>query len=196
MKKRNQRIERKRNIGIIAHVDAGKTTVSERILYYTGKIHSKGEVHNGEAKMDVDEREKAHGITISSAATTVQWCDHQINLIDTPGHVDFGIEVKRSLRVLDGAVVVFDAVAGVEPQTETNWRLANDFNVARIAFVNKMDRPGADFDRVLEMMQDRLGVRAVPVQIPVVDQDNHTFRGLIDLVKMRLVRWLDRKSVV
>lgn len=149
MKKLHQNTTtRLRNLGIIAHVDAGKTTVSERILYYTGRIHKPAEVHDGGAAMDRDKREIEHGITINSAATTVEWREHQINLIDTPGHVDFGIEVKRALRVLDGAVVVFDAVSGVEPQTETNWRMADEFGVARIAFVNKLDRPGADFDRV------------------------------------------------
>ena len=188
--KLRSRIERKRNIGIIAHVDAGKTTVSERILYYTGRIHEKGEVHTGNTTLDVDVREKNHGITIVSAATTVHWREHEINLIDTPGHVDFGIEVKRSLRVLDGAVVVFDAVAGVEPQTETNWRMADDFGVIRIAFINKMDRIGADFARTIEMMRERLGVVPLPVQLPVLDE-SRAFLGLIDLVTMRMIRWLD-----
>src|SRR6516225_386715 len=156
-----------RNIGIIAHVDAGKTTTSERILFYTGEKHRLGEVHDGNATMDFDPQEQARGITINSAATTVFWRDHQINLIDTPGHIDFNIEVNRSLRVLDGAVVVFDGVAGVEPQTETNWRLADKYRVPRVAFVNKLDRTGADFARVVAMIQDRLGVVALPLQIPI-----------------------------
>ena len=144
-----------RNIGIIAHVDAGKTTVSERVLFTTGEIHRTGEVHDGNATMDYDPQERARGITINSAATTVAWRGHQINLIDTPGHIDFNIEVSRSLRVLDGAVVVFDGVAGVEPQTETNWRLADKYRVPRIAFINKLDRVGADFHRVVAMMEER-----------------------------------------
>ncbi len=189
--KTNKRHQLKRNIGIIAHVDAGKTTVSERVLYYTGKIHTKGETHDGGSKMDRGTQEKLHGITISSAATTVNWRDHEINLIDTPGHVDFGIEVKRSLRVLDGAVVVFDAVSGVEPQTETNWRLANDFGVAKMAFINKMDRPGADFERVIGMMTQRLDVKAVPVQLPITDPETHTLVGIIDLVSLEYLTWSD-----
>ncbi len=195
MKKQNTKLHQlKRNIGIIAHVDAGKTTVSERILYYTGRIHNTVEVHEGGATMDWDDREKIHGITINSAATTVQWREHQINLIDTPGHVDFGIEVKRSLRVLDGAVVVFDAVAGVEPQTETNWRMADEFGVARIAFINKMDRPVADFHHVANMMQDRLGIVPLPIQLPVV-KDDGSFLGLIDLIRMRMIRWMDKDGL-
>ena len=150
-------LERIRNIGIIAHIDAGKTTTTERILYYTGVIHRMGEVHEGTATMDSMDQERERGITISSAATTAYWLDHQVNIIDTPGHIDFTAEVQRSLRVLDGGVVVFDAVAGVEPQSETVWRQANGYSVPRICFVNKMDRVGADFKRTIGMIKDRLG---------------------------------------
>src|SRR6184192_474130 len=150
-------IENYRNFGIMAHIDAGKTTTTERILYYTGKSHKIGEVHEGAATMDWMEQEQERGITITSAATTCQWRDHRINIIDTPGHVDFTVEVERSLRVLDGAVAVFCAVGGVEPQSETVWRQADKYNVPRIAFVNKMDRVGADFDNVVQEMRDRLG---------------------------------------
>lgn len=190
MKKQTIQTTKKRNIGIIAHVDAGKTTVSERILYYTGRIHKMGNTHTGDAALDGDNRERKHGITITSAATTVRWREHEINLIDTPGHVDFGIEVKRSLRVLDGAIVVFDAVAGVEPQTETNWRMADDFGVTRIAFINKMDRAGADFERTVDMMRERLGVVPLPVQLPVLS-DEGDFEGIIDLISLKMIRWLD-----
>jgi len=176
-----------RNIGIIAHVDAGKTTTTERILYYTGERHRPGEVHDGTATMDFDPQEKARGITINSAATTVFWKDHQINLIDTPGHIDFNIEVNRSLRVLDGAVVVFDAVAGVEPQTETNWRLADQYHVPRIAFINKLDRTGADFLRVVEMIRERLGVVPLVLQLPIGQEGD--FSGVVDLIAMRALRW-------
>ena len=172
-----------RNIGIMAHIDAGKTTTTERILYYTGVVHRMGEVHDGAATMDWMQQERERGITITSAATTCEWKDHRINIIDTPGHVDFTAEVERSLRVLDGAVGVFCAVGGVEPQSETVWRQADKYNVPRIAFVNKMDRTGADFYRVVEMMHDRLGSNFVPVQIPV--GAGEMFNGLIDLVKMK-----------
>ncbi|HEV8690495.1 MAG TPA: elongation factor G, partial [Ideonella sp.] len=176
-----------RNIGVIAHVDAGKTTTTERILYYTGESHRIGDVDDGTTRMDFDPQERERGITIHSAAITVHWKGTQINLIDTPGHIDFNIEVNRSLRVLDGAVVVFDGVAGVEPQTETNWRLADQYRVPRIAFVNKLDRTGADFLRVVAMMEERLGVRAVPVQLPIgVEGD---FRGVVDLLAMRALLW-------
>jgi len=176
-----------RNIGIIAHVDAGKTTVSERILYVTGAIHRTGEVHQGNTVMDYDPQERARGITINSAATTVAWRAHQINLIDTPGHIDFNIEVNRSLRVLDGAVVVFDGVAGVEPQTETNWRLADQYGVPRIALINKMDRTGADFARVVAMMAERLGTRPLVMQLPIGQEAG--FEGVVDLVSMQALRW-------
>jgi elongation factor G len=176
-----------RNIGVIAHVDAGKTTTTERILFYTGENHRIGEVHDGATTMDFDPQERARGITIHSAATTVHWQGTQINLIDTPGHIDFNIEVKRSLRVLDGAVVVFDGVAGVEPQTETNWRLADDYRVPRIAFVNKLDRLGADFDRVVAMMRERLGTHAVPLQLPIGAEGD--FRGVVDLLTQRALVW-------
>ncbi|QDQ25497.1 elongation factor G [Chitinimonas arctica] len=178
---------KRRNIGIIAHVDAGKTTTTERILYYTGEQHRLGEVHDGAATMDFDPQEQARGITINSAATTVFWRDHQINLIDTPGHIDFNIEVNRSLRVLDGAVVVFDGVAGVEPQTETNWRLADKYRVPRIAFVNKLDRVGADFFRVVEMIEQRLDVVPLVLQLPIGAEGD--FRGLVDLVAMQALVW-------
>jgi len=176
-----------RNIGIIAHVDAGKTTTTERILYYTGGNHRIGEVHDGNTTMDFDPQERARGITINSAATTVYWRDAQINLIDTPGHIDFNIEVNRSLRVLDGAVVVFDGVAGVEPQTETNWRLADKYHVPRLAFVNKLDRVGAEFDRVVQMMRERLGINPLVLQLPIGAED--TFRGVVDLLGQRALTW-------
>ena len=160
-------LERTRNIGIIAHIDAGKTTVTERILFYTKKIYKLGEVHEGAATMDWMEQEQERGITITAAATTCFWDDHRINLIDTPGHVDFTVEVERSLRVLDGAVVVFDGVAGVEPQSETVWRQADRYRVPRFCFVNKLDRTGADFWRVVDMIKDRLGANAVPLQMPI-----------------------------
>ena len=176
-------IERFRNIGIMAHIDAGKTTTTERILYYTGRSYKLGEVHEGTATMDWMEQEQERGITITSAATTCEWRDHQINIIDTPGHVDFTAEVERSLRVLDGAVAVFCAVGGVEPQSEAVWRQADRYHVPRIAFVNKMDRRGADFERCLAMMTDRLGARPVALQIPIVEKEE--FVGVIDLLSMK-----------
>ena len=180
-------LERTRNIGIIAHIDAGKTTVTERILFYTKKIYKLGEVHEGAATMDWMEQEQERGITITAAATTCFWSDHRINLIDTPGHVDFTAEVERSLRVLDGAVVVFDGVAGVEPQSETVWRQADKYHVPRFCFVNKLDRTGADFWRVVDMIKDRLGVNAVPLQVPMGAED--TFRGVIDLLNMKAITY-------
>ncbi len=182
-------IEKYRNIGIMAHIDAGKTTTTERILFYTGKSHKIGEVHDGAATMDWMAQEQERGITITSAATTCFWKNHRINIIDTPGHVDFTIEVERSLRVLDGAVAVFDSVAGVEPQSETVWRQANKYKVPRICFVNKMDRVGANFYRCVEMMKTRLGARAIPIQLPISEAEN--YGGLIDLVKMKAVVWKD-----
>jgi small GTP-binding protein len=161
-----------RNIGIIAHIDAGKTTVTERILFYTKKIYKIGEVHEGAATMDWMPQEQERGITITAAATTCFWNDHRINIIDTPGHVDFTVEVERSLRVLDGAVVVFDGVAGVEPQSETVWRQADRYRVPRICFINKLDRTGADFWRCVDMIRDRLGARPVPIQIPIGNEEN------------------------
>ena len=181
-----------RNIGVIAHVDAGKTTTSERILYYTGKSHRMGEVHAGNTQLDFDPQEIRRGITINSAVTTVFWNGVQINVIDTPGHIDFNIEVNRSLRVLDGAIVVFDGVAGVEPQTETNWRLADRYAVPRVAFVNKLDRVGADFGRVVGMMRERLGANALPLQLPI-GVEGH-FTGVVDLVEMRALVWPDEKA--
>ena len=178
-----------RNIGIAAHIDAGKTTTTERILYYTGRSHKIGEVHEGTATMDWMEQEQERGITITSAATTCEWRDMQINIIDTPGHVDFTAEVERSLRVLDGAVAVFDAVAGVQPQSETVWRQADKYHVPRICFINKMDRVGADFYRAVDTIVDRLKARPVPIQIPVGAEDQ--FKGIIDLVKMKAVLWRD-----
>ena len=160
-------IDRYRNIGIVAHVDAGKTTTTERVLFYTGRSHKIGEVHDGAATMDWMEQEQERGITITSAATTCFWNDHRINIIDTPGHVDFTIEVERSLKVLDGAVCVFDGVAGVEPQSETVWRQADKYKVPRICFVNKLDRTGADFFRCVDMIRDRLGCKPLPIQIPI-----------------------------
>ncbi|MGH2445641.1 MAG: elongation factor G [Candidatus Limnocylindria bacterium] len=180
-------LDRTRNIGIIAHIDAGKTTVTERILFYTKKIYKIGETHEGAATMDWMEQEQERGITITAAATTCFWADHRINLIDTPGHVDFTVEVERSLRVLDGAVVVFDGVAGVEPQSETVWRQADKYHVPRFCFVNKLDRTGADFWRVVEMIKDRLGVTAVPLQVPMGIED--TFRGVIDLINMKAITY-------
>ncbi|MEP0823045.1 MAG: elongation factor G [Ignavibacterium sp.] len=180
---REYALERTRNIGIMAHIDAGKTTTTERILFYTGVLHRMGEVHDGAATMDWMEQEKERGITITSAATTCFWRDHRINIIDTPGHVDFTIEVERSLRVLDGAVALFCSVGGVEPQSETVWRQADKYGVPRVAFVNKMDRAGADFLGVVQMMKDRLGANAVPVQLPVGEGD--MFVGIIDLITMK-----------
>jgi elongation factor G len=182
-------LDKTRNIGIMAHIDAGKTTTTERILYYTGINYKIGEVHEGTATMDWMVQEQERGITITSAATTCLWRDHRVNIIDTPGHVDFTIEVERSLRVLDGAVGVFCSVGGVEPQTETVWRQADKYQVPRIAFVNKMDRLGADFFRVVQMSKDRLGARAVPLQLPIGAEDK--FVGIIDLVRMKAVVWED-----
>src|SRR4051794_29314070 len=180
-------LEATRNIGIMAHIDAGKTTTTERILYYTGKTHKIGEVHEGTATMDWMPQEQERGITITSAATTCFWKNNRINIIDTPGHVDFTIEVERSLRVLDGAVAVFCAVGGVEPQSETVWRQANKYHVPRIAFVNKMDRVGADFYDVLAQMKDRLGANPVAIQIPWGNED--AFHGIVDLVEMKAAIW-------
>ncbi|MDJ0753129.1 MAG: elongation factor G [Ardenticatenaceae bacterium] len=180
-------LDRVRNIGIIAHIDAGKTTTTERILYYTGMIHRMGEVHDGAATMDHMVQEQERGITITSAATTTFWLDHQVNIIDTPGHIDFTAEVQRSLRVLDGGVVVFDAVAGVEPQSETVWRQADEYSVPRIAFVNKMDRTGANFTRTMDMMRERLRAVPLPIQWPIGLEDS--FRGVVDLVTMEAKVW-------
>ena len=182
-------LERIRNIGIIAHIDAGKTTTTERILFYTGRTYKIGEVHEGTAVMDWMEQERERGITITAAATTAEWKNHRINIIDTPGHVDFTAEVERSLRVLDGGVVVFDAVAGVEPQSETVWRQADKYKVPRICFINKMDRTGANFHRTVEMIVDRLGAKPVLIQLPIGAEDR--FRGLVDLMANKAVRYLD-----
>ena len=173
-------LENTRNIGIMAHIDAGKTTTTERILYYTGRTYKIGEVHEGAATMDWMEQEQERGITITSAATTCEWADHRINIIDTPGHVDFTVEVERSLRVLDGAIALFDSVAGVEPQSETVWRQADKYRVPRIAYINKMDRIGADFDQGVQTMIDRLGAHPVPIQLPIGAEAD--FLGIIDLV--------------
>ena len=173
-------IEKQRNIGFMAHIDAGKTTTTERILFYTGVSHKIGEVHDGEAIMDFMVQEQERGITFTSAATTCFWKGYRINIIDTPGHVDFTVEVERSLRVLDGAVAVFCAVGGVEPQSETVWRQADKYKVPRLAFVNKMDRIGADFFRVIEMIKERLKAKPVPIQIPIGKEAN--FRGVVDLI--------------
>ena len=180
-------LERTRNIGIMAHIDAGKTTTTERVLYYTGKTHKLGEVDEGSTEMDWMEQEKERGITITSAATTCFWNDHRINIIDTPGHVDFTVEVERSLRVLDGAVAVFDAVAGVEPQSETVWRQADKYQVPRIAFINKMDRTGADFERAVGMIAERLGANPVCVQLPYGKEDK--LKGILDIVTMKAIVW-------
>ena len=182
-------LDKTRNIGIMAHIDAGKTTTTERILYYTGVSHKIGEVHDGAATMDWMEQEQERGITITSAATTCFWKDHRVNIIDTPGHVDFTIEVERSLKVLDGSVAVFCSVGGVEPQSETVWRQADKYGVPRIAFINKMDRVGADFDRGVKMMRDRLGANPIPIQLPIGVED--LFRGVIDLVQMKAIIWSD-----
>src|SRR6187402_2804450 len=182
-------LQRTRNIGIIAHIDAGKTTVTERILFYTKKIYKLGEVHEGAATMDWMPQEQERGITITAAATTAFWGDHRINIIDTPGHVDFTVEVERSLRVLDGAVVVFDGVAGVEPQSETVWRQADRYGVPRFCFINKLDRTGADFWRGVDSIKDRLGANAVPIQIPIGREDQ--FQGVIDLVEMKAIYYRD-----
>ena len=182
-------LEKTRNIGIMAHIDAGKTTTTERILFYTGRTHKLGEVHDGAATMDWMVQEQERGITITSAATTCEWADHKINIIDTPGHVDFTVEVERSLRVLDGAVAVFAAKSGVEPQSETVWRQAEKYKVPRIAYVNKMDTIGADFFRVVDMMKDRLAANAVPIQVPIGQEDQ--FKGMIDLLAMEAVIFTD-----
>ena len=191
-------LEKTRNIGIMAHIDAGKTTVTERVLYYSGRLHRIGEVHDGAATMDYMEQEQERGITITSAATACQWNDYRVNIIDTPGHVDFTAEVERSLRVLDGAVAVFCAVAGVQPQSETVWRQAEKYEVPRIAFINKMDRTGADFYNAVETMKDRLSANAVPIQYPVGAEDQ--FRGVVDLVGLRFIRWeaddIDTKMII
>ncbi|MDR7545605.1 MAG: elongation factor G, partial [Armatimonadota bacterium] len=178
-----------RNIGIVAHIDAGKTTTTERILFYTGRVHRLGEVDEGSATMDWMIQERERGITITSAATTCLWRDHRINIIDTPGHVDFTMEVERSLRVLDGAVVLLSAVEGVQPQSETVWRQADRYRVPRLIFVNKMDRTGADFDRTVEMIRDRLGANPVPIQLPIGAEDG--FEGVVDLLRMRSIIYLD-----
>ena len=178
-----------RNIGIMAHIDAGKTTTTERILYYTGRTHKMGEVHEGAAVMDWMAQEQERGITITSAATTAFWRDFRINIIDTPGHVDFTVEVERSLRVLDGAIAVFDSVAGVEPQSETVWRQADRYRVPRIAFINKMDRVGADFFAAVQSMVDRLGAHPVPIQLPIGTEEH--FRGVVDVIEMQGVVWDD-----
>ena len=182
-------LDRVRNIGIMAHIDAGKTTTTERILYYTGRTHKMGEVHEGAATMDWMAQEQERGITITSAATTAMWRDHRVNIIDTPGHVDFTVEVERSLRVLDGAVAVFDSVAGVQPQSETVWRQADKYKVPRIAFINKMDRTGANFFAAVQSMRDRLGANPVPIQLPIGQEDAHV--GVIDLVEMKAIVYKD-----
>ena len=183
---------RVRNIGIMAHIDAGKTTTTERILYYTGRTYKIGEVHEGAAVMDWMAQEQERGITITSAATTCKWRDTWINIIDTPGHVDFTVEVERSLRVLDGAVAVFDAVAGVEPQTETVWRQANKYGVPRMCFINKMDRVGADFFRAVDMIKDRLDATVALVQLPIGAENE--FQGVIDLLRMKALVWDEGKG--
>ena len=182
-------LEKTRNIGIMAHIDAGKTTTTERILYYTGRTHKMGEVHEGAAVMDWMEQEQERGITITSAATACEWKGHRINIIDTPGHVDFTVEVERSLRVLDGAIAVFDAVAGVEPQSETVWRQADKYKVPRFAYINKMDRTGADFFNAVQTMKDRLGANPLPIQLPIGQEGD--FEGVIDLVEMKALVWKD-----
>ena len=189
-------LEKTRNIGIMAHIDAGKTTTTERILYYTGRSHKMGEVHEGAATMDWMEQEQERGITITSAATTCEWADHRINIIDTPGHVDFTVEVERSLRVLDGAIALFDSVAGVEPQSETVWRQADKYHVPRIAYINKMDRIGADFEQGVQTMIDRLGAHPVPIQLPIGAEGD--FLGIIDLINMKAIVYKDElgKDVV
>ena len=184
---RSKPIEKYRNIGIMAHIDAGKTTTTERILYYTGKSHKIGEVHEGAATMDWMEQEQERGITITSAATTCFWNDHRINIIDTPGHVDFTIEVERSLRVLDGAVAVFESVSGVQPQSETVWRQADKYKVPKMCFINKMDRIGADFNNCVFMIKDRLGATPLPIQVPIGKEAD--FIGVVDLIKNKALVW-------
>jgi len=186
---RNFSLEKTRNIGIMAHIDAGKTTTTERILYYTGRTHKMGEVHEGAAVMDWMEQEQERGITITSAATACEWRDHRINILDTPGHVDFTVEVERSLRILDGAIAIFDSVAGVEPQSETVWRQADKYRVPRIAYVNKMDRTGADYMNAVETMRDRLGANPLPIQLPIGAED--AFTGVVDLIENRATYWTD-----
>ena len=186
-------LDKTRNIGIMAHIDAGKTTTTERILFYTGRTHKLGEVHEGAAVMDWMEQEQERGITITSAATACEWKDHRINIIDTPGHVDFTVEVERSLRVLDGAIAVFDSVAGVEPQSETVWRQADKYAVPRIAFINKMDRIGADFVRAVETMRERLGANPLPIQLPIGAEDG--FIGVIDLIENKALVWKDELGI-
>ncbi|MDE6818209.1 MAG: GTP-binding protein, partial [Muribaculaceae bacterium] len=193
MAKQDEQLKLTRNIGIMAHIDAGKTTTSERILFYTGLTHKIGEVHDGAATMDWMEQEQERGITITSAATTTFWKyagnQYKINLIDTPGHVDFTVEVERSLRVLDGAVATFCAVGGVEPQSETVWRQADKYNVPRIGYVNKMDRSGANFFEVVRQLHDVLGANPCPIQIPIGAEE--TFKGLVDLITMKAIFWHD-----
>jgi elongation factor G len=193
---RKYSLEKTRNIGIMAHIDAGKTTTTERILYYTGRSHKMGEVHEGAATMDWMEQEQERGITITSAATTADWKDHRINIIDTPGHVDFTVEVERSLRVLDGAIALFDSVAGVEPQSETVWRQADKYHVPRIAYINKMDRIGANFEQGIQTMIDRLGAHPVPIQLPIGFEGD--FQGIVDLINMQAIVYKDElgKDVV
>jgi elongation factor G len=186
---RNFPLEKTRNIGIMAHIDAGKTTTTERILYYTGRTHKMGEVHEGAAVMDWMEQEQERGITITSAATACEWRDHRINIIDTPGHVDFTVEVERSLRVLDGAIAIFDSVAGVEPQSETVWRQADKYRVPRVAYVNKMDRTGANFEGAVETMRTRLGAHPLPIQLPIGEEAG--FVGVVDLIEMKALVWKD-----
>ena len=193
---RNHPLSRYRNVGVMAHIDAGKTTTTERVLLYTGRTHKIGEVHDGGATMDWMEQEQERGITITSAATTCMWKgmdeqfeEHRINIIDTPGHVDFTIEVERSLKVLDGALALFCAVGGVEPQSETVWRQANKYNVPRIGFVNKMDRAGADFLRVCEQIKTRLGGNPVPMQIAIGAEED--FKGVVDLITMKAIYWIE-----
>src|ERR1700694_2977847 len=186
---RKYTLQNTRNIGIMAHIDAGKTTTTERILYYTGRTYKIGEVHDGAATMDWMEQEQERGITITSAATTAEWKGHRVNIIDTPGYVDSTVEVERSLRVLDGAIALFDSVAGVEPQSETVWRQADKYHVPRIAYINKMDRIGADFDRGIQTMIDRLGAPPVPIQLPIGAEAD--FLGIIDLVENHAIIYKD-----
>src|SRR6195256_4656897 len=186
-------LEKTRNIGIMAHIDAGKTTTTERILYYTGRTHKMGEVHEGAAVMDWMEQEQERGITITSAATACEWNGTRINILDTPGHVDFTVEVERSLRVLDGAIALFDSVAGVEPQSETVWRQADKYSVPRIAYINKMDRIGADFAKGVQTMIDRLGANPVPIQLPIGAESE--FLGIVDLVAMNATVYKDELGV-
>ncbi len=180
-------LDKIRNIGITAHIDAGKTTTTERILYYTGVSHKIGEVHDGNTTTDYMDQERERGITITSAAVTCEWKDNRINIIDTPGHIDFNIEVNRSLRVLDGAIFIIEGVAGVQPQSETNWRLADRYNVPRIIFINKLDRTGADFYRAFDTLKEKLDIVALPLQLP--DRRRRQFLGVVDLVEMKAIIW-------